>query len=148
MHPGAGIAGQQRVAGDDRFLGGPGPPTEAEPGRRRPLMRDRADGEPRLLGMLGDQHPEPGGVFEGAAHHQGVVHADAVVGEHPHLGGTGGHHAHLGELGSGQPDGDRADRVNVDQADLLTAMPDMVGDNWAVGHRGGVGHRENRRVAT
>ena len=46
-----------------------------------------------------------------------------------------------------QPDGDRADRVHVDQADLLPAVPDVVGDDRAVGDRVGVGHREHRGVA-
>ncbi|CKT75507.1 Uncharacterised protein [Mycobacterium tuberculosis] len=97
--------------------------------------------------MLGDQHAQTGGIFQGAAHDQRVMHADPVVGEHPHLGGAGVHHAHLGQLGSGQPDGDRADGVHVDQADLLAAVPDVVGDHRAVGHGVGVGHREHRGVA-
>ena len=60
---------------------------------------------------------------------------------------AGGHQAHLGELLAGQTDGDRADRVHVDQADLLAAVPDVVGDHRAVGDRVGVGHREHRGVA-
>ena len=78
----------------------------------------------------------------------GSCDAFAVVGEHPHLRGAGGHHAHLGELGSGQPDGDRADRVHVDQPDLLPPVPDVVGDHRAVGDRVGVGHREHRGEST
>jgi hypothetical protein len=74
------------------------------------------------------------------------VYADAVIGEHAHLRGAGGHHAHLGELGSGQPDGDGTDGMHVDQTDLLPAVPDMVGDHRAVGDRIGVCHRENCRV--
>ena len=49
---------------------------------------------------------------------------------------------------AGQSDGDRADRVHVDQADLLPAVPDMVGDHRAVGDRIGVGHREHRGETT
>ena len=40
------------------------------------------------------------------------------------------------------------DRVHVDQPDLLAAVPDVVGDHRAVGHRIGVGHREDRGVTT
>ncbi len=144
MHPGARVAGQQSVTGHDRLLGSARPPGQPESGGGRPLVRDGADGQPRFLGVLGDQHTEPGGVFQCAAHDQRVVDAFAVVGEHPHLGGSGGHHAHLGELLAGQSDGDRADRVHVDQADLLPAVPDVVGDHRAVGDRCGVGHREHR----
>lgn len=117
------------VAGDDGFLGGPWPSGQAQPGGGGSLVGDGADGQPRLLGVLGDEHAQPGGVLEGAAHHQRIVHADAVVGEHPHLRGPGGHHAHLGELLAGQPDGDGAHRVHVHQADLLAPMPDVVGDH-------------------
>ncbi len=46
-----------------------------------------------------------------------------------------------------RPIGHRADRVHVDQPDLLAAVPDVVGDDRAVGDRVGVGHREHRGVA-
>ena len=75
------------------------------------------------------------------------MHADAVVGEHPHLPGACGHHAHLGELFAFQSHRHRADRVHVDEPDLLAAVPDMVGDDGAVGDRVGVGHREHRGVS-
>ena len=38
--------------------------------------------------------------------------------------------------------------MHIDQADLLTAVPHVVGDHRAVGDRVGVGHREYRGVAT
>ena len=38
--------------------------------------------------------------------------------------------------------------MHVDEPDLLAAVPDMVGDDGAVGDRVGVGHREHRGVAT
>ena len=57
------------------------------------------------------------------------------------------HQAHLGELLALQAHGDRADRVHVDQADLLAAPPHVVGHHRAVGDRVGVGHREHRGVA-
>ena len=53
------------------------PPTQ--PGRVGTLVGDRPDGQPRLLGVLGDEHPRPGGVLQRAPHHQWVVHADAVI---------------------------------------------------------------------
>ena len=107
-------------------------------------MRDGTDGQPRLLGVLGDQHADSGGVLQGTAHHQRVVHADAVVGEHLHLPDPCGHQPHFGELGPCQADGDRADRVDVDESDLLAAVPHVVGDDRGVGDRVGVGHREHR----
>src|SRR5215211_1734093 len=57
------------------------PAREPETGGVGPFVGDCADGQPWFLGVLGDQHAEAGGVLEGAAHHQRVVHADAVVGE-------------------------------------------------------------------
>ncbi len=91
--------------------------------------------------------PEPARVLQRAAHDQWIVHADSVIGEHPDLAHAGGHQAHLGELFAFQAHGDRTDRVHVDQADLLAAVPDVVGDHRAVGHRVGVGHREDGGVA-
>ena len=111
-------------------------------------MRDRANGQPRFLGVLCDEHAQRGGVLQRPAHDQRVVHADAVVGEHPHLARTRGHHAHLGELRARETDGDRSDGMDVDEADLLTAMPHVVGDHRTVGDGTGVGHREDRGVST
>lgn len=148
MHPRARVSGQQRVAGHNRFLSRPGPTRQAQLRGTRAFVGDRTDGQPGLLGVLGDQHTQAGGVFESAAHDQRVVHADPVVGEHPHRGDTGIHHAHLGEFSSGEPDRDGADGMYVDQTDLLSPVPDVVGDHRTVGHRMGVGHREHRRVAT
>ena len=58
MHAGAGVAGEQRVAGDDRLLGGARPAGEPEPGGGGALVRDGADGQPRLLRMLRDENAE------------------------------------------------------------------------------------------
>ena len=58
MHAGARVAGQQRVAGDDGFLGGARPAGQPEPRGVGALVGDGADGQPRLLGVLGDEHPE------------------------------------------------------------------------------------------
>ncbi len=147
MYPRTGVAGQQRIARHDGLLGRARPAGQAQPGGVGTLVGDGADGQPRLLGVLGDQHTEPGRILQGTTHHQRVVDADAVVGEHPHLARAGGHHSHLGELRSGQTHGDRPDRVHVDQPDLLAAVPHVVGDHRAVRHRRGVGHREDCREA-
>jgi len=141
VHAGARIAGQQSVAATIDSSAALGHP-EAEPGRRRPSCVDAPT--VTWLSACWAISTQSRWRFQGAAHHQRVVHADAVVGEHRTCAGTGGHHAHLGELGSARPDGDRTDRVHVDQADCWPAMPDVVGDHRAVGDWGGVRHRENR----
>ena len=71
----------------------------------------------------------------------GVGDALAVVGEHPHPRGGVGHRAELGEPLAGQPDGDRADRVDVAVAGLAAEPPDLLDDAGGVGDRVGVGHR-------
>ena len=124
--------------------GQPARPSRAALG---PFVGDGVDGEARLFGVLRDQDAETGGVLESTAHDQWIVDADSVVGEHPDLPGAGGHHAHLGELGACQPHRDRADGMHVDEADLLAAVPDVVGDDRAVGDRIGVGHREHGGVS-
>ena len=98
-------------------------------------MRNRTDGEPRFLGMLRDEHAERARVFEGSAHDQRIGDTVAVVGEHPDLADAGCHGCHLGKLLAFEPDGDSTDRVDVDQADFLTATPNMVGDDHGVGDR-------------
>ena len=148
MHPRAGVPRQQGVARDDRLLGCPRPARQTEPGRIGALVRDGADREPRLLGVLGDQHAQAARVLKRAPHDQRIVDADAVVGEHPHLTDPCGHHSHLGELGACQSDGHRPDRMHVDQSDLLPAVPDVIGDHRTVGDGVRVRHREHRGVAT
>ena len=61
-----------------------------------PFVRLRARGEPVVLGVLGDHDVERRGVLQRPAHDQRIVHAAAVVGEHPHLRGRAGHRAELG----------------------------------------------------
>ena len=58
-----------------------------------------------------------------------------------------GHRAQLGELLAGQPDGDRADRLHVDQAGLPAEPPHLLDHAGGVGDRGGVRHRADRGVA-
>ncbi len=147
MYACSGIAGQQCVPGDDGFLGRARPARQTQQRRVGSLMRDGADGEAGLFGVLGDEDTKAGCVFKRTPHDQWIVHAETVVGEHPHLPGAGGHHAHLGELRTCQTHRDGAHRMHVDEADLLTAVPHMVGDDRAVGDRVGIGHREYRGVA-
>ena len=100
-----------------------------------PLVRLRAPGEPVVLGVLGDHDVERGGVLQRPAHDQRIVHAAAVVGEHPHLRGRAGHRAELGHPLAAQADGDRADRVHVDEPDLGTAAAHVQRDDVGVDHR-------------
>ena len=72
-------------------------------------------GQPRLLGVLGDDAVERLDVLQRPAHQHGVGHAVPVVGEDPHPGGRVGHRAELGQLLAGEPDRHRADRRDVDQ---------------------------------
>ena len=67
--------GEQHVARDDRLLGDRGPPGEAELGADDALVHLSALGEPRLLGVLGDDAAERAHVLERAAHEQRVVNA-------------------------------------------------------------------------
>ena len=87
------------------------------------------------------------GVLQRPAHDQRIVHAAAVVGEHPHLGGRAGHRAQLRHPLAAQPDGDRADRVHVDEPHLGAAAAHVQRDHVGVDHGIGVGHREHRGEA-
>ena len=138
-----GLPGQRAVAGHDRLLGGGGPAREAQPRRHLPFVRLRAPGEPVVLGVLGDHDVERRGVLQRPAHDQRIVHAAAVVGEHPHLRGRAGHRAELGHPLAAQADGDGADRVHVDEPDLGTAAAHVQRDDVGVDDRSGVGHREH-----
>ena len=142
-----GIAGQQRIACDDRFLCRPWPARESQTGGGRPFVGHSAHRESGFLGMLGDQHAQTGRVLQRSPHHQRVVHAQPVVGEQTHLCQTGSHQPHLGELAALETHRHRTDRMHIAQTDLLAALPDVVGDDRAVGDRIGVGHREHRGVA-
>ncbi len=138
-----GLAGQRAVAGDDRLLGGGGPAGQPEPRGDDALVRLGADGEPVVLGVLGDHDVERGGVLQRPAHDHRVGDAAAVVGEHAHLGAAVRHGAELGHLGALEAHGDRADRVHVDEADLVAAAAHVLADDVAVGDRIGVGHGED-----
>ena len=87
-------------------------------------------------------------VLERTPHHQRVVHALAVVGEHPHPRGRLGHRAELGELLPTQADRDGADGVDITVTGVLTEPPDLLDDTGDVGNRLGVGHRVHGGEAT
>ena len=110
------VLGEQHVAGDDAFLGDGGPAGEAEDGGDLALVHLRAGGEPRFLRVLGHHAVERLDVFQRAAHQDGIVDADAVVGEDPDPGAGVGHGAELGQLLPRQADGDGADRADVHPA--------------------------------
>ena len=97
--------------------------------------------------MLGDHAVERLDVLQRPPHQHGVADAVAVVGEHPDPGGRVGHRAELGEPLALQPDGDRADRVDVAVARLAAEPPDLLDDAGGVGDRVGVGHRVHRGEA-
>ena len=132
---------QQAVAGDHRLLGDGRPSGQAEAAGQLALVHLGALGQPRLLGVLGDDAVERLDVLQRPTHQHRVVHAVAVVAEDPHPGGRVGHRAELGELLAGQPDGDGADRVDVAVAALAAEPPDLLDDAGGVGDRVGVGHR-------
>lgn len=72
----------------------------------------------------------------------------AVVREHLDLADTGGHGCHLGELLAFEADCDRADGMDVDEADFLAASPHVIGDDHGIGNRAGVRHCEHCGVPT
>ena len=135
VQPGADVGGEQAVAGDDRLLGDGRPAGQAEPAGELALVHLGVLGEPRLLGVLGDDAVERLDVLQRPAHQHRVADALAVVGEDPHPGGGVGHRAELGEPLAGQPDGDRADRVDVAVAGLAAQPPDLLDDAGGVGDR-------------
>ena len=141
------MRGEQHVAGDDRLLGDGGPAAQAELGGDGALVHLGALGQPRLLGVLGDDAVERLHVLQRAAHDHRVVDALAVVGEDPDAGGGVVHRAQLGELLALQADGDGADRLHVAVAGLPAEPPDLLDDAGGVGDREGVGHGVDGGVA-
>ena len=97
VQPRADVGGEQAVAGDDRLLGDRRPAGQAEAAGELALVHLGALGEPRLLGVLGDDAVERLDVLQRPAHQHRVADALAVVGEDPDPGGGVGHRAELGE---------------------------------------------------
>ncbi|MDQ0708654.1 hypothetical protein QFZ52_001306 [Arthrobacter woluwensis] len=140
VQAGVDVLCQEHVAGDDALLGDRGPAGQAEDRGHLAFVHLGARREARLLSVLGDDAVERLHVFEGAAHQDRVVDADAVVREHPHLGAGVGHGAQLGELLAGQADGHRAHGAHIDPAGGLAEAVDLLDDAGRVGHRGAVRH--------
>jgi hypothetical protein len=141
VQPRADVLGEEHVAGDDRLLGDRGPPGEADLGRDDALVHLGPLGEPRLLGVLGDDTVERLDVLQGAAHEDRVGDALPVVREDAHLGGGVGHGAELGEMCALEADAHGTDRVDVGPPGVGTQAPDLLDDAGGVLHRGGVRHR-------
>ena len=147
MQARADVLGQQHVAGDDRLLGDGGPAGQPELGRDGALVHLRALGEPRILGVLGDDAVERLHVLQRPAHDERIPDAEAVVAEDAHAGARVGHRAQLGEALALLPDRDRADRLHRDEAGRLAERELLLDDTGGVGDRRGVRHREDGRVA-
>ena len=75
-----------------------GQPVEAEDGGDFALVHLGAGGEAGFLRVLGHHAVERLDVFQGAAHQDGIMDADAVVGEHADLGAGVRHGAEFGQL--------------------------------------------------
>ncbi len=135
---------EQHVARDDRLFGDGRPAGESEFGGERPLVHLRALGESRLLGVLGDDPVERRDVLERATHEQRVVHALAVIAEHPHGGARASHRADLGEVLPRESDGDGADRPHRHVAVLVAERGDLFDDAGGVGDGLSVRHRVHR----
>ena len=112
-----------------------GPAGESEFGGQRPFVHLGAFGEPRLLGVLGDDAVERRDVFERPTHEQGVVHALAVVAEHPHGGARAGHRADLGEVLPRESDRHGTDGAHRHVAVLVAERGDLFDDSRGVGDR-------------
>ena len=147
VQPRADVRGEQAVAGDDRLLGDRRPAAQAEAAGELALVHLRVLGQPRLLGVLGDDAVERLDVLQRATHQHRVGDALAVVGEDPDPGGGVGHRTELGEPLAAEPDGDRADREDVAVPGLAAQPPHLLDDTGGVGDRVGVGHRVHRGEA-
>ena len=87
-------------------------------------------------------------VLQRTAHQQRVGDAVAVVGEHPHRARrTSAIAPSSASRSPAQPDGDRADRLHVDQAGLAAEPAHLLDHAGGVRDRVGVRHRAHRGVA-
>ncbi len=147
VQAGPDVLGQQHVPGDDALFGDGRPAGQAEDGGDLALVHLGAGSEPGFLRVLGHDAVERLDVFERAAHQHRIVDADAVVGEHPHVGAGVGHGAELGELLPREADGDCSHRADVHPAGGPAKGEDLLHDAGGVRHRGAVGHGVHGRVA-
>jgi hypothetical protein len=147
VQPGADVLREQHVAGDDALFGDGRPASQPQHGGDLPFVHLGAGGEAGLLRVLGHHAVERLDVFEGAAHEDGIVDADAVVGEDPDLGAGISHRAELGQLLPRQANRHGADRPDVHPAGGTAEGVHLLHDAGGVRHRRAVGHRVNGRVA-
>ena len=147
VEAGAGLGGEEHVAGDDRLLGDGGPAGEPELGGDRPLVQLGAAGEAGLLRVLGDHAVHDPRVLERAAHEQRIGDARAVVAEDAHRGARPGHRDELRELAALPALRDGADGPDLDVAGGTAERGDLLDDAGRVGHRVGVRHGVHDRVA-
>ncbi len=144
VQPAVDVGGEQAVTGDDRLLRHGRPTGQAEQAGLDAFVHLRADRQPRLLRVLGDDAVEGLDVFQRPPHEPGVTDASPVVGEDPHAGGAVGHRPELGHLLTAESDGDRTDWSDVAVPRLPTESPHLLDDARRVGDRIGVGHRVHR----
>jgi hypothetical protein len=100
-------------------------------------------GQPRILGVLGDDPVERAHVLQGAPHQPPIGDAVSVVGEHPDTGRRARHQPELGQLGAGQLLAHGADRDHLGRAVAAAEGPEVLGRLGRVGHRAGVGHGQH-----
>ncbi len=141
VQPGPDVPGEQHVAGDDRLLGDGRPAAQPENRGDRALVHLGVLGQPRLLGVLGDDSVERLDVLQGPTHEDCVADAPAVVGEDPDTGRRVGHRAELGEPLPREAHRHRTDRPDVDPAGAPAEPPHLLDDPGGVGDGRGVRHR-------
>ncbi len=133
MHRQAEVLRQGDVAPDDYLLGHSRYRPQPEHRRHRPLVGDAILCEGVILGMLYHRHTECGGVLQGAAHHPGIHHAAAVVGDRD--GTRLGHLADLRQFLPLQALGDGADWINGNHGVPLGGLQHEFYNRGAVDRR-------------
>ena len=68
VHAVSVVAAQEGVPGHDGFLGDPRPAAQPQLGGDFAFVRDRAFGQPGVFAVLGQEHVEAFGVFDGPPH--------------------------------------------------------------------------------
>ena len=81
---GAGEAAEGDVAHDHQLLGLGRHTGDAQAARPLPFVHGTPSGQRVHLAVLGQDHPQSGGVLHGPAHEPGILHAIAVIGEQAH----------------------------------------------------------------
>jgi hypothetical protein len=143
------VPGEHHVARDDGLLRDAWPAGQSQPtGELALVAAGGRPGEVGVLGVLRDHPTEGTDVLQRTAHHPRVVHALAVVGEHPHLGPRACHQAELSELLSAEASGDRTDWLYVDEPSRPTEVEHPLRRFAGVGDRRGVRHRQHSSEPT